>query len=166
MQGFVQGTERQQTTLFAAGGAILVSRDGEIAFPTRTFRADVHNVLGGAIAFTEMPDIAALIAFLLKPTLLAAVNSAIDASANDRASLSVADRQKRTSTTQSELLRVERDEAALIWRAQREGMAIEHRADCSALAVLQCEIITAPARASDGTSVEHGWDVIQPGDRR
>ena len=62
---------------------------------------------------------------------------------------------------QSGLLRVERDLSALIWRGLREGLNVEF-GDVSPIAILSCEIITAPARASDGTSVEHGWDIIEP----
>jgi hypothetical protein len=49
----------------------------------------------------------------------------------------------------------------LIWRGLREGLNVEF-GDVSPIAILSCEIITAPARASDGTSVEHGWDIIEP----
>jgi hypothetical protein len=43
-----------------------------------------------------------------------------------------------------DLLSVERDEAALVWRAQDERLPIEHRADVNPVALLGIVLVTAP----------------------
>ncbi len=53
--------------------------------------------------------------------LIAKLNAEIDAEADDAASLSHTEREKRESEVQQDLLAVERDEAALVWTAQAEG---------------------------------------------
>lgn len=141
----------------------LLAHDGALEFPTTRVEALVHNVptSPGAIAYAQVVDVAGLFAFVHKPTLLAVINAEIDAKADDKNALTLEARQQRSGAVQSELLRVERDLSSLIWRGQREGLNIEH-GDVSPIAILSCEIITAPARAADGTSVEHGWDIVQP----
>jgi hypothetical protein len=62
----------------------------------------VLNATPGAICFPEVIDAAGVLAFVHKQALLAAVNGVIDASADDRAALSIADREKRSSAVQSE----------------------------------------------------------------
>jgi hypothetical protein len=63
-----------------------------------------------------------------------------------------------------DMIAVERDECALVWAAQAQGLPVEYRADCAPQAILGCELITAPrGNLSPGTSPEH---VITFGGRR
>jgi hypothetical protein len=48
------------------------------------------------------------------------------------------------------LLAVERDEAALVWRAMDERLPVEHRADCAPQSILQ-------VRAGDGSDQRSAW---------
>jgi hypothetical protein len=63
-----------------------------------------------------------------------------------------------------DLLAVERIEAAMVFAAWAQGLPCEHRADCSALAILGCALITAPRATNGHTSVEHAIDFLHPGD--
>jgi hypothetical protein len=66
-----------------------------------------------------------------------------------------------------DLLAVERDEAALVWRAMDERLPVEHRADCAPQAILQCRLETAPHTShSPATSSTHTFNIIMPGQRR
>jgi hypothetical protein len=93
----VQRAEKAKAEIerLAARGKISLTRDGGIAFP---MKADVYNAQVGAIAFGEIADAIATIAFLQAPALLAAANAAIDAAADDKIALSIADRERRAST--------------------------------------------------------------------
>jgi hypothetical protein len=55
----------------------------------------------------------------------------------------------------SDLLSVERDEAAPVWQAQQNLLPCEQRADCSPLVILQLRLITAP-RASEASGSTPG----------
>ncbi|MET4037575.1 hypothetical protein ABIB94_008863 [Bradyrhizobium sp. JR7.2] len=68
-------------------------------------------------------------------------------------------RQKAEAEVQGDLLAVERDECALVWTAQAQGLPIEHRGgDLSPLALLGVRLITAPRPdASPETSPGLSW---------
>jgi hypothetical protein len=51
-----------------------------------------------------------------------------------------------------DLLAAERDEAALVWQAQAQGLPVEHRADISPLAILQVRLVTTPRADAAETS--------------
>jgi hypothetical protein len=57
----------------------------------------------------------------------------------------------------SDLLSAERDEAALTWSAMEQGLPVEHRSDCSPLAILQVRLITAPRGETPGTTPGLSW---------
>jgi hypothetical protein len=62
---------------------------------------------------------------------------------------------------QGDLLAVERDEAALVWRAMDERLPVEHRADINPVALLSVRLVTAPAiNPLPGTSPEHAFNII------
>ena len=83
-------------------------------------------------------------AFVHKTALLASLDALVTEEADDPASLSHTERQKREAEAMGDLLASERDEAALVWRGQREGLPVEHRSDCSPEAMLQVASIVAP----------------------
>ncbi len=47
-----------------------------------------------------------------------------------------------------------------MWRGMEERLPVEHRADCSPLAILQCRLETAPAVNGRGTSPMHAFDIV------
>jgi hypothetical protein len=69
-------------------------------------------------------------------------------------------RENAEAEVMGDLLNIERQEAALVWRGQSEGLPVEHRSDCAPLAILQCRLVTAAAvTASPGSSPGMSWDM-------
>jgi hypothetical protein len=105
-----------------------------------------------------MPDTVALVAWLHKDALIAALDREIASEADDKAALSHEAREKAVAETQADLLAVERDESWFVWQAQSQGLPVEHRADISPLALLGLKLVTAPrADPSPETSPGLSW---------
>jgi hypothetical protein len=68
--------------------------------------------------------------WLHKSALISALDREIDTEADDKAALSHETRQQREAEVLGDLLAVERDEAALVWQAQAQGLPVELRTDC------------------------------------
>ncbi|MGY4434844.1 hypothetical protein ACVWWO_007321 [Bradyrhizobium sp. F1.13.1] len=113
--------------------------------PTKTVQAMVHNVPGapGAVVFVEVP-VAAILSTVLKDQFIAWLAADVGRNADPKGALSHEARQKAEAEVMGDLLAVERDEAALVWQAQAQGLPVEHRADCNPLAILQCVLRTVP----------------------
>ena len=77
-----------------------------------------------------------------------------------KATLTHEAREKAEAEVMADLLDIERQEAAVVWRGQSEGLPVEHRADCSPLAILQLRLITAPRADVPATSAGHAWDIV------
>jgi hypothetical protein len=157
---------REEVEALARRGApnvtSLVEHDGAIAFPT--LRTTSH-VFGAerTLGFGEIPDAIGLVAWTFKEALLAALDREIDGEADDKAALTHEARQQAEAEVMGDLLAVERDESALVSRAQNEGLPVEHRADISPLALLGLRLVTAPrAAASPGSSPELAFDISMP----
>jgi hypothetical protein len=147
----------EQLSQRAVDVSMLVEHDDKIIWPTMRLQSTVFNAAPGAVAFAEgVRDTLALLAFLLKPTLIAALDIEIDNESSDAEALSHEERQLRIAEVEGDLLAVERDESALVWRAMDERLPIEHRSDVSPVALLGLRLITAaPVNGSRGTSPEH-----------
>ena len=144
----------------------LIEHDGKIDFETQRVQSEVFNAQPGAVGFAEMPDAVALVAWLNKDALIAALDREIAAESDDKAALSHTDRELRTSEAMSDLLAVERDESALVWRAMSEKLPCEHRADINPVAILQVQMVTTVKPNGQGTSPMHAYDVVGGGRRR
>jgi hypothetical protein len=143
---------------------MLVEHDRDVSWPMMSVRSQVFNAQPGATAFAEIPDTLAILAFLLKPTLLAALDAQIDAESDDKAALSSEDRQQREAEVMGDLLAVERDESHFVWLAQSQNLPCEHRADVSPAAILSVQVVTVPRAATlPGSSVEHAMLSITEG---
>jgi hypothetical protein len=127
----------------------------------QNLRANIFNSHEPLAVFTEAPNVLSLIAWLHRDTLIAALDREIDTEADDDFALSPEARQQQEAETMGDLLAIERDESALVWRAQAEKLPVEHRADCSPLAVLSVKLVAAPAAANGGTSP--GWSSLWGG---
>ena len=122
----------------------LIELDQDIQWPLVRIRAEV---LGAerALAVHEAVDVVGLLSFFLTPeVLIKRLDALIDAESDDKAALSVEARQQAEVETQGDLLDIERQEAALVWQAQAQGLPIEHRADISPLALLAVRLVTTP----------------------
>jgi hypothetical protein len=137
----------------------VIEHDGKIVWPSKIVQSEVYTEQR-ALAFTEQPDALALIAYLLKPQLIAALDREIDAEADDPASLSHTDREVRAAEVQADLVEVERVEAELVFEAWSKNLPVEHRSDVSPLALLGVRLVTSPRAAPAGTSVGHGYSII------
>ena len=138
----------------------LIEHDREIAWPMMRLSSQVIST-ERALAFTEVTDTVAMMCWLHRDALIAALDREIASEADDPAALTHEVRQQREAKVMGDLLAVERDEAALVWQAQSERMPVEHRADISPLALLGLRLITAPrAVPSPGSSPEHAYDIV------
>jgi hypothetical protein len=139
---------RAQIDALASRGAVnvrlLVERDGKIEFPMTQVRAMVHNATPGAVAYHDAVDVVGLLAFVLRPTLTAAIDHLIDEAADDRSALTPEARQLRMAEVQSHLLDIERQEAWLTWAAMDERLPAEHRPDVNPLALLDLMLVATP----------------------
>ena len=138
----------EKIDVLAQRGAVSVSQliehDGALGWPTWQVQVSIHNTQQpGAVVYVEVPDLA-ILAFVHRDALLAAINRAIDEESDDANSLSLAERQGREAEVMADLLSTERDESSLVWQAMEKNLPVGHRSDCSPQAILQCELITVP----------------------
>jgi hypothetical protein len=155
---------REVETLAVRGTPVVsdvIEHAGKIVWPMQRVTSEVIGAEQRARAFTEIPDTLALFAFVHKDALLAVLDALIDAEADDAASLSHEERQRREAEALGDLLDIERQEAALVWQAQAQGLPVEHRADISPLALLGLQLVSAPRAAPPPTSPEHAYDIVR-----
>jgi hypothetical protein len=86
-----------------------------------------------------LPDTLALIAWLHRDTLIAALDREIDEAADDKNAMTLEQRRKAETQMLADLLAVSREECALSEAAQAQGIAIDYRTDCDARAILGIE---------------------------
>jgi hypothetical protein len=159
---YVKQRMREQIEALAMQGtpsvSLLIEHDGEIVWPMRQVQVQVYNAQPGAIGFVEIPDTVAMDAWRNKSELIAALDREIASEADDKAALSHEARQQRSSEVEQDLLAVQFDESAAVWAAQAQGLPVEHRSDCSPLAILQVRLVTTPrADALPETSPGLSW---------
>ncbi|MET4030125.1 MULTISPECIES: hypothetical protein [unclassified Bradyrhizobium] len=140
--------------------SLLIEHDGRIVWPMQMIRSEVRGGEHPALAFAEMHDAVALVAWLHKDALIAALDREIASEADDKAAMSHEARQKAEAETMGDLLAVERHEAALVWRAQAQGLPVEHRSDINPLALLGVRLVTVSrSDALPETTPGFSWDV-------
>jgi hypothetical protein len=160
---------REQVEALAMQGtpstALLIEHGGKIEFQTQRLQSEVFGSTERSLAFAQVPDTLALTCWLMKDALIKRLDGEIAAEADDAAALGHEERQRRTSEVEADLLAVERDEAALVWHAMGDKLPVEHRADCSPLAILQVQLVTVPRADVSGTSPMHAYDIVLGGRR-
>lgn len=141
---------RQQINKLAEAGRPLahlaIDRGSEIAFPMRSYQIKIMNSDPAAIGFHEAPDPIALLCWLLREPLRLALESEIDAAANDVAALTAEQRQQAAERLLADALELEREESELVWRAQTDNPTILQRDDIAIPALLNVELVPAPPR--------------------
>ena len=153
----------QLNTLADAGApavdALVERANGKIAFAERQVMALVHNVpdAHGAVAISTEPDVLALTVWLHRDALIAKINAEIDSESDDKAALTDQQRQTQETEVGADLLAIERQESTLVWAMQAEGHAVEHRTDCSPLAVLGVELLVSTARPEPQSGSSPQW---------
>lgn len=158
---------REQIEQLAARGCpdvtMLIEHDREIAWPTQRVQSQVFAEQQMLLAFTEVPDTLALLAFVHKQALLSALSALVDAESDDAAALSVEARQQKEAELMSDLLAVERDESWFVWRGMDERQPVFHRSDINPLALLSLKLVTAHPTNGGGTSPGHAYDIVMTG---
>ena len=104
----------------------------------------VYNAQPGALGYVEIPDTVAMDAWRHKSELIAALDAEINTEADDPAALSHEAREKAEAEVMGDLLAIEREECALVWQAQAQGLPCEHRGDCAPQAILDVKLVTTP----------------------
>jgi hypothetical protein len=130
-----------------------IENGAEIPFPTQTHPVRILNGGPGLIGFAELPDMLALMTWLHRDALIAALDREIAEVADDPSAMTHEQRQKAEAQIRADLLAVERQECALIEIAQAQGLPVEYRGDCDPRAILGFEWVAAPApvpREGDG----------------
>jgi hypothetical protein len=137
--------------------------DGKIEFQRQLARATVHNVpkAPAAVAYTELVDPVALVAWLLKDALIKRLDAEIDAESDDAASLLPEAREKAEAEILSDILANDRAESFFVALAQSQNLPVEHRSEINPLALLGLRLVTAPrAVPSLGSSPEHAFGLV------
>jgi hypothetical protein len=152
---------REQIEALAMQGALsvslLIEHDGKIEFQTQRLTSEVHAAQR-ALAFTEVPNTLALIAWLHRDLLIKRLDELITDESDDGAALSHEQRQQRESEVQGDLLDIERQEATLTWSAMEQGLPVEFRSDLDPRAILKIQLISTPrADAFPETSPGFSW---------
>ncbi|MFZ0853254.1 MAG: hypothetical protein WAO08_29155 [Hyphomicrobiaceae bacterium] len=78
--------------------ALIEHEAGEVWWPTRSVQSQVLNVEGRPVAFAEIPDVLATLAWAIKETLIKQLDGLLTEESDDANALSVADRQKQGMT--------------------------------------------------------------------
>jgi hypothetical protein len=160
----MRGQVEALATLGASSVSPLVEFDRDIAWPTQRVTSSILNAQPGPVGFAELEAAVPLLVWLHKEALIKRLDAEIDAEADDKASLSHEARQQQEAEVMDDLLAVERDESALVWRAMMDDrLPVEHRNDCSPQAILQLSLIAAPRtnNGSLGSGAMHAWDIVR-----
>jgi hypothetical protein len=105
-----------------------------------------------------VPDAVALVAWLHKDALVAALDREIASEADDKAALSHEAREKAEAEVQGDLLDVERAENELVFEGWTEGLPCEHRSDINPVALLGLRLTTTPrGNETPGTTPGYSW---------
>jgi hypothetical protein len=161
---------KQEIDAIAKMGAPVVSEvlanNKSVIWPQKRITSQVIADQQMLLANGEVTDTLALLVWLLREPMLAALDKLVDAEKDDAAALDFEAKQIATADAQATLLEIEMQESALIWRGQSEGQPCEHRADCAPQAILACQLVVVPMTAVlPDTDASHAYD-IRMGQRR
>jgi len=124
----------------------LVDFNEPVVFATRSIPARVLNAAPEAIAFSEISDTLALLAWLHQDALIAALDREIDATADDANALDADQRRQAEAEILADRLAVEREEAEFCWSQAANGGPISLRVDLAPEALLGVTLIPAPSK--------------------
>ncbi|RXG89241.1 hypothetical protein [Bradyrhizobium zhanjiangense] len=119
----------------------LVDHGEPVAFATRSIPARVLNVAPEAIAFSEIPDTLALLAWLHQDELIRRLDAEIDTTADDANALDADQRRHAEAEILADRLSIEREEAELCWQQATDGGPISLRLDLAPEALLGVTLI-------------------------
>jgi hypothetical protein len=155
---------REQVTSLAAGAGLhgdnLVEHGQPVRFPTKLVSAVVHvpGATAPAMVHVEIPDTLGMLAAFAPQLMTEFYDRLIDEAADDKAALTLQQRREQDAEIAADMLAIEREEAALIFKCWEQGVTVEHRADAdprALLAVAVHQAVEQPAAPSTRT----GWFV-------
>jgi hypothetical protein len=118
----------------------VIEHDRLLIWAMQRLQGAIINAQVPSFAATDVVDVLGLFAFVQKAALLKALDALVDDEQDDAAALSHEARQQQEAEVMGDLLAVERDESWFVWRAMDERLPVDHRADCSPLAILGCTL--------------------------
>ena len=124
----------------------LIEYDELPTLPMRSHQVRVVNAAPETIGFSEQPDAMALLMWLHRDALVAALEREIDDCSDDKIALDGKARAQKEAEALADIVAVEREEVALIEEARAQGIPITLRPDTDARAVLSIEWVVAPPR--------------------
>lgn len=130
----------------------------EVQFVSQPMRAIARGETVAQVAWSQA-DVLALTVWLHKDALIAALDAEIMTEADDQNALDDVSRAQKVEQIEKDLAAVEAEEAALVWLALDNGLAVEHRSDISPQALLgvrPAEPVTAPD-AQPSSPGRAGW---------
>ncbi|MCD9821625.1 hypothetical protein [Bradyrhizobium japonicum] len=126
----------------------------DIVFATTRLQSLVYNAQPRAVAYAEVPDVLALMCWVLRDQLLAKINAGFDEIADDKQALDQRQREEAEAQIGADMLAAERAECALIWHAAAKDEVIDFRPTTSPQAVLGVALRTVPRAPSGPSSPE------------
>ena len=141
--------------------ARLVEHDGPVDFQILRLQSQVFGAEQRSLAFTETADAVALVTWLHKDALIAALDREIDTERRC-GSTDARGAAGASCRVQADLLAAERAESFFCWLAESRGLSIEHRADVNPLALLGLALVIAVPASLPGTSPMMGIDYAGP----
>ncbi len=119
-----------------------------------------------ALAFADdVPDVLAIMCWVLRDQLLAMSHSKLDEVADDKVAMDQKQRDIALAQINADMLSAERSECAVIWHADTRGEILDFRGDTSAAAAIGVSLRTLPHAAPPNTSPQHAYDLMRPGGR-
>jgi hypothetical protein len=124
----------------------------EIGGPVNHRFEEVHGTAQGSLPVRgsvrfPVPDLLSLLAWLDPDRLIARLEAAIDELADDDNALTDDQRTEARTQVTNDMLAVEREEEALVCRAEAENLTVQRRPDCDPRAVLGLSSSMPPYRS-------------------
>ena len=121
----------------------------------RSVQSQVLNVntdAGRPIAFAEIEAVIPTLAFLFGDLIIQKLDGLLTEEADEASALSIPDRQRQAVQIQSDLLAVEYDLAAMVWRGLDEKLPCWFDGDQNPMTVIGAQIVTHLAVNGGGSS--------------
>ena len=102
-----------------------------------------------------MPDVLATLAWAMKDTLIKQCETLLAEESDEASALSIPDRQRQGLQIQSDLLAVEYDLGAMVWRGLDEKLPCWFDGDMNPMAIIGAQLVTRLASTRGGSTPDH-----------
>ena len=148
---------------------IAIEHNLPVTFATTRLTTKIYNVdAPGAVGYAETDAAIATMCWLWRDQMFSKICAGFDEISDDKNALDERQRAEALATIATDELAIQRSEVACIRAAETQNNEIlDFRADTSPQAVLGVALRTVVQRADPPlTSVEHAYDIVQPGGGR